>query len=168
MRKITSILDSITDVISGHLQGILIFLLMVMVLVEVLTRYIMQSPLSIADEMGGYFLVSITFLGLAYTWKEKGHVRVELVTNLLPEKLQSFARFITLLIATIFCFPMIAASYSLIQDSLLFGVRSGSWMRTPMVYPQSLLLIGSVLLLLQFISEIIKAILVFKTGAEEK
>lgn len=167
MLKIARILDSITTVISGSLQGILVFLLMVMVLVEVLTRYIMQSPLSIADELGGYLLVSITFLGLAYTWKEQGHVRVELLVNLFPPRLRRVIRFITLLMATLFCVPMIAGSYSLIQDSLLFGVRSGSWMRTPMAYPQVLLLVGSVLLLLQFVSEIIKAVLAFGTEEEE-
>ena len=59
---------------------------MVMLLVEVLTRYILRSPLSIAEEMGGYLLVSITFMGLAYTWKEKGHVRVTLIFSRLPEK----------------------------------------------------------------------------------
>jgi len=164
MLKFARFIDSITNIISGHLQGILIFLLMVMVLVEVLTRYIMQAPLSIADELGGYFLVSITFLGLAYTWKEQGHVRVELVTNLLPERVRNIIRFITLLAATVFCLPLIAGSYNLLQDSLLFSVRSGSWMRTPMVYPQSLLLVGSVILLLQLVSEIIKAIAGFKTG----
>ena len=168
MFKIARLIDSITDFISGQLQGILIFLLMLMVLVEVLTRYLMQAPLSIADELGGYFLVSITFLGLAYTWKESGHVRVELVTNLLPERIRNTIRFITLLAATVFCLPMIAGSYNLLQDSLLFSARSGSWMRTPMVYPQSLLLVGSVLLLMQLISEIIKAIGGFKIGQEEE
>lgn len=167
MQKIIRTIDLITDCVSGHLQGILIFLLMVMVLVEVLTRYIMQAPLSIADELGGYLLVSITFLGLAYTWKEHGHVRVELVTNLLPEGIRRIIRFVTLLAATVFCLPLIAGSYNLLQDSLLFSVRSGSWMRIPMVYPQSLLLIGSVFLLLQLISEILKAIVAFRAGQEE-
>lgn len=168
MHKITKILDSITDILSGALQGLLVFLLMVMVLVEVLTRYVMQNPLSIADEIGGYMLVSITFLGLAYTWKEQGHVRVELVTNLLPVKVRKILRFITLLVAAVFCYPMIVGCYGLLQDSLLFGVRSGSWMRIPLVYPQALLLIGSVLLLLQLISEIIKAVLAFSTDTKEE
>jgi TRAP-type C4-dicarboxylate transport system permease small subunit len=166
MQKLTQIIDKFSDIVSGLLQGLVIFSLMVMVLVEVLTRYIMNSPLSIADEIGGYMLVGITFLGLGYTWKEEGHVRVELITNLLPVKIRSILRFFTLLLATIFCIPLIAGSYTLLQDSLLFGTRSGSWMRIPMVYPQSLLLIGSILLLLQMISEILKAILGFTNNKE--
>lgn len=168
MQAILRRIEKATDLISGHLQGWLVFLLMIMVLGEVLTRYILQSPLSVADEIGGYFLVSITFLGLGYTWKEEGHVRVELITNLLPEKIRRRLRFATLLTATFFCIPMIAGSYSLIHDSLLFEARSGSWMRTPLVYPQALLLVGSMLLLLQLVAEIMKALLALNHAKEEE
>ena len=86
IHKAVAVIEKMVDILSGHLQGWIIFFLMVMVLVEVLTRYVLQSPLSIADEMGGYLLVSITFVGLAYTWKEKGHVRVELLINKINPK----------------------------------------------------------------------------------
>lgn len=167
MRKIVSIIEAITNVVSGHLPAWTVFLLMVMVLVEVITRYVMQAPLSIADELGGFMLVGITFVGLAYTWKERGHVSVEIVTNILPPKVKQWLRFFTLILALIFCYPLIAGCYELLQDSLLFSSRSGSWMRTPLVYPQSLLFIGSILLLLQLIAEVIKAAFELKNSKEE-
>jgi len=168
MKKVVSIIETITTVVSGHLPAWTVFLLMLMVLVEVITRYLLQSPLSIADEMGGFMLVGITFVGLAYTWKERGHVSVEIITNLLPPAVKRWVRFFTLILATVFCWPMIAGSYGLLQDSILFGARSGSWMRTPLVYPQSLLLLGSVLLLLQLIAEILKSVLEFLPSGDEK
>lgn len=167
MRKIVSIIERVTDIVSGYLPGLAVFLLMIMVLAEVITRYVMNAPLSIADEYGGFMLVGITFVGLAYTWKERGHVSVEIVTNILPPKIRQGLRFFTLILATIFCFPLIAGSYELLQDSLLFGSRSGSWMKTPLVYPQSVLLVGSILLLLQLIAEIIKAVFAFKNPKGE-
>ena len=167
MSKFVQILEKITDFFSGKLQAWLVFLLMVLVMVEVLARYLLQSPLSIAEELGGYFLVSITFMGLAYTWKEGGHVRVELIVNMLPKKLQAWLRFLTLIMATAFCAPLIAGSYQMVQDSLLFEARSGSWLRTPLVYPQSILFIGSILLLMQFIAEIIKTLNSLKNFSEE-
>ena len=51
-------------------------------------------------------------------------------------------------------------------DSLLFESRSGSWLRTPLVYPQTILLIGAVLLFLQLLVEIIKAIIAMKRSEE--
>ncbi len=168
MRKIVSIIETITDVVSGHLPAWTVFALMVMVLAEVITRYLMQAPLSIADEMGGFMLVGITFVGLAYTWKERGHVNVEIVTNILPPKVKQWVRFFTLILALFFCYPLIIGCYELLQDSILFGSRSGSWMRTPLVIPQSFLLVGSVLLLLQLIAEVIKAVYALKNPEGEE
>ena len=161
-QKIITFIEKVSDVVSGYLQAALIFLLMVMLLVEVLSRYILNAPLSISEELGGYLLVAITFIGLAYTWKEKGHVRVVLLVSRLPEKIKQRLRLATLIIAVSFCFPLIKACYDLLQDSLLFEARSGSWLRTPLVYPQTILIIGAVLLLLQLIAEVIKAIIGFK------
>jgi TRAP-type C4-dicarboxylate transport system permease small subunit len=157
LQSIVKIIEKVTDVLSGHLQAGIIFFLMVLLLIEVLTRYILRSPLSIADEMGGYLLVAITFMGLAYTWKEKGHVRVSLLISRLPDKFVHLLRFITLILATVFTLPLIKACYDLISDSLLFESRSGSWLRTPLAYPQTILLIGAILLFLQLVAEIIKA-----------
>ncbi len=158
IHKAVAVIEKIVDILSGHLQGWIIFFLMVMLLVEVLTRYVLQSPLSIADEMGGYLLVSITFVGLAYTWKEKGHVRVELLINKISPKARYWLRIITLSLATVFCIPMIIGSYQLLQDSLLFEARSGSWLRTRLVYPQTVLVIGATLLLFQLLAELVKKI----------
>lgn len=161
-QKIINIIEKVSDVISGYFQAAMIFLLMVMLLLEVLTRYVLNAPLSISEELGGYMLVAITFIGLAYTWKEKGHVRVVLLVSRLPEKIKQWLRLATLLIAVAFCFPLIKACYDLLQDSLLFEARSGSWLRTPLVYPQTILIIGAILLLLQLIAEVIKAIIALK------
>jgi TRAP-type C4-dicarboxylate transport system permease small subunit len=157
LHAIVKIIEKVTDVLSGQLQAGIIFFLMVMLLIEVLTRYILRSPLSIADEMGGYLLVSITFMGLAYTWKERGHVRVTLLISRLPDKIAHLLRFITLILATVFTCLLIKACYGLISDSLLFESRSGSWLRTPLAYPQTILLIGAIMLFLQLVAEIIKA-----------
>jgi TRAP-type C4-dicarboxylate transport system permease small subunit len=167
LQGIVKVIEKVTDVLSGYLQAGIIFFLMVMLLVEVLTRYILRSPLSVADEMGGYLLVAITFMGLAYTWKEKGHVRVSLLISRLPDKFGRQLRFITLILATVFTLPLIKACYDLISDSLLFESRSGSWLRTPLAYPQTILLIGAIMLFLQLVAEIIKAIISMDKSEEK-
>jgi TRAP-type C4-dicarboxylate transport system permease small subunit len=167
LQDIVKVIEKATDVLSGYLQAGIIFFLMVMLLAEVLTRYILRSPLSIADEMGGYLLVAITFMGLAYTWKEKGHVRVSLLISRLPDKFGRQLRFIMLILATVFTLPLIKACYDLISDSLLFESRSGSWLRTPLAYPQTILLIGASMLFLQLVAEIIKAIIAMNKSEEK-
>jgi len=140
-------------------MGWLIFLLMALILVEVFTRYVLPSaPLAVADEMGGYALVAVTYLGLGYTWKEGGHVRVEFLVNALPQGTQRFLRLVTLVLATLLSAVMIVASYQLINLTILFGDRSGSWLRVPLQWPQLSLIIGSVLLFLQQLAELVKAV----------
>jgi TRAP-type C4-dicarboxylate transport system permease small subunit len=167
LEKTVRIIETVTSIFSGHLQAWLIFLLMVLLLVEVLTRYVLQSPLGISHEMGAYVLVTITFMGLAYTWKEKGHVRVGFLINKLPEKPRKWLRFFTLLIAAAFSVPLIKACYDLLGDTLLFQARSGTWIRTPLVYPQTVLLIGSILLFLQLLAEIFKTVNDLRQTKEE-
>ena len=159
MKRLVKIIEAVNKYISGYLQAGILFLLMIMILVEVLTRYVFHAPLGISDEMGGYMLVAITFVGLAYTWQEDGHVRVDLFISKLPEKIAKKIKFINLILATLFTIPMIIASYELLSDSVLFASRSGSWLRTPLVYPQSALLLGSILIFLQLIAEILKIII---------
>ena len=157
-QRLVRFIDTVSVLLGGHLMGWLLMVLMFMILVEVLTRYILRSPLSIAEEYGGYMLVAITFLGLGYTWKERGHVRVEWVINALSPKVQGWLRLITLIMATAFAMVMIKASYDLVSYSYLFGTRSGSWLRTPLMWPQIVLIIGAVLLFIQLIAELIRAV----------
>ena len=166
-QMVVRVIERVSVLLGGHLMGWLLMVLMFMILVEVLTRYILQSPLSIAEEYGGYMLVAITFLGLGYTWKERGHVRVEWVINALSLKVQSWLRFITLIMATAFALIMIKASYDLVSYSYLFGTRSGSWLRTPLIWPQIVLIIGAVLLFIQLIAELIRAVGNLKKAGRE-
>ena len=82
-----------------------------------------------------------------------------LLISRLPDKFGRQLRFITLILATVFTLPLIKACYDLISDSLLFESRSGSWLRTPLAYPQTILLIGAIMLFLQLVAEIIKTII---------
>ncbi len=159
LRRVVRAMDLLSDGV-GHLMGWLVFLLMALILVEVFTRYVLPSaPIAVADEMGGYALVAVTFLGLGYTWKEGGHVRVEFLVNVLPPGVQRALRLATLLIATVFAAVMVKASYDMVSFTVMFGTRSGSWLRIPMQWPQLSLIVGSVLLFLQLLAELVKATL---------
>lgn len=158
MRRTVQIIESILLFLSGPVQGWILFLLMILVLVDVTTRYVLQNPLSVAEEYGAYMLVAITCMGLAFTWKEGSHVRVELLINRLSPAMRQWLRVITILIAFAFTIFMVIASYQMVSFSFMFGTRSGSWIRTPIAWPQITLIIGSVFLFFQLIIEIVRAV----------
>lgn len=165
MDTVYRLIGKVTDFLSGQVQSVLIFLMMVLVLVDVTSRYILKDPLSIAEEYGGFLLVAVTCMGLAYAWQQRSHVRVEFLIKNLPVRVQRVMRLFTLLLAFIFTGAMTYAAYELVSYSFMFGTRSGSWLRTPVAWPQITIIIGAALLFLQLIAELIVAVKRF--GAPE-
>ncbi len=163
MKEPTHIIGHIASKVSGHLSAWLIFSMMVLVVVEVVTRYILRSPLMIADEFGGYMLVGVAIIGLAYTWKERGHIRIEVIVSRLPSKVRSWFRLVTLIAATAFVPILIKASFELWAFSHSRGLRSETVLLTPLEWPRLILLVGSILLLLVLIAELVQAIKTIRT-----
>jgi len=166
MRSLVRKIETVTE-ISGHVQAWLTLALMVLVMVDVISRYVMRDPLSIAEEYGSQSLVVITCIGLAYAWKTQSHVRVEFLVDRLPVGMQRWLRLFTLLLAIVFSGFMVYGAYELVSTSLMFGTRSTSWIRTPVAYPQMTILLGSILIFLQLIVEIIKQIEKLSAAQEE-
>jgi TRAP-type C4-dicarboxylate transport system permease small subunit len=158
LKRLMRLLNIISDW-TGYVLGVMIFGLMLLILVEVFSRYVLNSPLGIADEIGAYMLVAITFMGLGYTWKEKGHVRVEFLVNALSPKNRKILRTFTLLIATVFSIILAYSAWEFVSYTAMFKVRSGSWLRIPLKWPQMPIIAGAVLLSLQLISELLSTIL---------
>ena len=163
MKRATRITNIVTDILDGHLPGWLIVVLMFMVLTEVIARYIFNSPLRVADEIGAYLLVAIVFLGLGYTWKERAHIRIEFAINMLPPKIRAWLNLMTLLLAVAFIPLLIYASYDFLQTTVQTGIRGYGWMRIPLIYPRTLLLVGTIFLIFPIIIDLIEAIRTFKT-----
>ena len=167
MRLLVRFVETVTEIFSGHAQAWLTLALMVLVMVDVTSRYVMQNPLAISDEYGGFCLVAITCIGLAYAWKTGSHVRVAFVTKRLPAGMRRWLRLFTLILAIVFTGFMVFGAFKLVSISLMFGTRSTSWLRTPVAWPQMTIVAGAILMFLQLVVEIIKQITKLSTGEEE-
>lgn len=65
--------------------GICLFLLMIAVVADSGGRYFFNAPISGVYEISEfYFMISIVFLALAHTQRQKGHVRVRLLIERMP------------------------------------------------------------------------------------
>jgi len=167
MRLLVRIIETVSEILSGHAQAWLTMALMILVMVDVISRYVMQNPLAISDEYGGFCLVAITCIGLAYAWKTRSHVRVEFIIKKLPVRMRQRLRLFTLFLAIVFTGFMVYGAIKLVSISLMFGTRSTSWLRTPVAWPQMTIVIGAILMFLQLIVEIIKQITKLSAREEE-
>ena len=71
------------DKILGSVLVILMVVIVLAVLWQVFSRYVMQSPSSVTEELARYLLIWIGILGAAYAAGQQQHLAI----NLLEEKL---------------------------------------------------------------------------------
>jgi TRAP-type C4-dicarboxylate transport system permease small subunit len=65
---------------------------------DVLLRYFLNQPLLGMDEVAGFLQVLVVFWGCAYTFRQGGHIRVDLVTSHLPGPVRAWLRVVSLLL----------------------------------------------------------------------
>jgi len=165
LSRIVHFLEKVVRIFSRELSALLVLILVIMVMAETISRYFFNSPLMIADEFGAYFLVAIVILGAGDTWSVKGHINIDTFRKMLPDNIQRWIKVFTLLLALIFTPVLIYTSYQLVLFSGKIGMRSESWLRTPLVWPQLFLLLGFSLLFIQIFCDVIK---LFKTPKQNK
>ncbi|MDI6756059.1 MAG: TRAP transporter small permease [Thermodesulfobacteriota bacterium] len=163
MSRISSIIERTAD-IGGHFSGWLVPLMLILVAVEVFMRYILGQPLIIADEFSAYLLVALSYLGLAYTWRQGGHVRISLLVSHLPPKVASWVRLIALIMILMFLIGISHAGYVMIMYALKINLKSSTWLTVPLFWPQLTVFIGFILLTLQLAVEIARAIVRIRAG----
>lgn len=164
MEKLDRFLDKMVTYASGHLSGWLVIIMTILVMVEVVSRYVLRQPLMIADEFSGYILAVMTFTGLAYTWKEKGHIRIEVLFSRLPHRAALWLRAVVLLGIVAFMPILAKALLDLTLYSIQWDMRSASWLRFPVVWPQMLMFLGAVIFYIMLIVGFIKAMVAAWTG----
>jgi TRAP-type C4-dicarboxylate transport system permease small subunit len=148
----------------GYLSGWLVPIMMMLVVVDVFMRYVMRQPLMISDEFSAYMLVALAYLGFAYTWRQKGHVRIEIIVSRLPSKIYGWVRLIGLILTLAFMLEMDRAAWKMITYALQINLRSSTWLTFPLFWPQMTIFIGFVLLTLLLVVDIARAFGKVRTG----
>lgn len=163
MKKLGRIIENLADLL-GHLSGWLVFLMMALVVFEVFMRYVLKRPPMVADEFAGYLLVAISYLGIAYAFKDNAHVRITFVIDRLSPRLSNWFRLITQIMALFFTILLSKMSYNYLLFSSKLNMRSSTWIRFPLIWPQITLMIGFIILSLFLIVRIVKMIKDIKSG----
>ena len=117
--------ERVSDVI-GYLSGGLMILMMLNVFYDVIMRYFFRSG-SIAFQEMEWHLFSVMFLlGISYTLKEDGHVRVDLIYDNLSNKKKALINIIgTILFLIPFSLLIAFGSVDFVVESYTIGEISG-------------------------------------------
>ena len=87
----------------GLLGGALIPVVALCITYEVVMRYFFRAPTVWVSDVSIYLTIASICLSVAYTLKEKGHVRVDFITNLLSGRTALIQEIFTTLLGILYC-----------------------------------------------------------------
>ncbi len=154
MRAVIRALEGISDA-AGYLAGITVFGLTLLIAAGVFSRRVLGSPLLSVDEVSGYLLLAIVFLGLAHTMKAGGHIRADIVLDYVPPGVRGGLEVLATLLALLFALTLLVGNWALVAEYYGRGTLSFKYLQIPLWIPGSLLVVGVVLLVFQLLAQLL-------------
>lgn len=101
----TAISDFFDKVVKyfGYLAAAILVLIAVFISLDVILRFTINNPLMWVFETTEYALLFITFLGATYVLKHDGHVKLDLVLNVMGKRFRSGFNAVMSLVMAIVC-----------------------------------------------------------------
>jgi TRAP-type C4-dicarboxylate transport system permease small subunit len=79
--------------------GYVLLCMMVLTVSDVIGRYFFNSPVTGAYEITEVMMVTVVFLFIGYTQAQKGHISIDFVIQLLPQKMRMTIDIVTHLVS---------------------------------------------------------------------
>ncbi len=150
----------------GLAAGWLVLPLVAATCIEVFSRYVLNAPTVWAYELG-YMATGANFLiGAAYTLRERGHIRIDVLYTMFSQRTRALIDIFgyVFLFLPVVCWLTLALwEYAL--EAYLSGETSGQSAWNPVIWPfRMVFFTGFLLLALQGVAELIKAVRLFRRG----
>jgi len=149
---------------TGYAAGVVLLTIVVLTMVEVVSRYVLKNPLILSDELGGYAMVAVSFLGLAYCAQEKGHIRITFIVERLDPRTAGYIRIASLVFGLALVSVAAWVSWKFLGDSFTRDMRSNSLLRTPLKWPQLAMPVGFTLFALVLLGQLVKGLQHLRSG----
>ena len=133
--------------------------LSILIIVElVFERYFFQRAITWQNELVTMLLVASTFIGSAYVLSEKAHVSMEWIYDFLSKKNILRLKIFTSLISLLFFIILFYFGFLMVEEAFTKNYSTGTVWDPPLWIPYSSMMIGAILMVLQYIAEIIKLV----------
>lgn len=96
--KILKVMGNIYDHIINYLYyfvGVLLVFVMCTITYAVISRYFFSKPIGWISEISGYILIPLAVLAAPVLLRDGGHIKVDVITNLVSKKVNSVLTIIT-------------------------------------------------------------------------
>lgn len=149
------------------LEGCIVFLA-VLVTAEVVCRSFFGFSLYVVEEIGGYLLVAIVFLGMPITLADGTLFRVEYLIERLSHRgqlvLMLFYNLLSLVGVAVLDWQLI----KLVVDSYSRAVVAPTILRTPLYLPQLIMVIGMTSVGIVLILQIVRGLIMLRSRGQDE
>ena len=135
-------------------SGAAVVLMMGLVTLEVLLRTLANRSTLLADEMAGYLLVAMTFLGLAPSLRGGAFIRIDTYRDRLRGPARRLLDVALVTVALAYAGTVDWYLWGLLADSWRLGTTSIQVSRTPLWIPQAVMAVGGLLLIVELLLEL--------------
>lgn len=165
MKKLIRLIDNLSG-LGGWTAGILMVLALLLSVAEIVIRSGFDRTLYITDEYTGYFMAMLTFMGLAYTLRERGHIRMMFLPHIIRGRAHILFNMVCYVVGFLFCAGLTYFTGEFFWDSVVSESQSMQVSETYLAIPQFFLPVGSLLMTLQFAAEFLKGLAVLRGDTE--
>jgi TRAP-type transport system small permease protein len=155
--RILRVLDLASNA-GGYLSAMFMVLIVVLMSLEIFSRSVLGASTLVVSDYSGYFLVALVVLGLGFTLREDGHIRIRLIRARIPESLGKWLDVSIALAAMVMTGFALRVSLSMALASQRLDMRADTIAQTPLWIPQIVIPVGLALLLIQLLAFIIRRI----------
>lgn len=155
MHRLAARIEWLSDA-AGAMAGAATLGLTVMVASGVVARRVFNAPFLFVEELSGYVVLAIVFLGLAHTLRVGGHVRVELVIDSVGGALRTALRGAAIVLAGVWAVVFLLAAMYQVSEFYTQGILSFAYLQTPLWVPGSFMVVGGLLLTLQCVALLLR------------
>ncbi len=141
MRQSVENIRKYTDKILNASIIILFLIMFGVTVLNVFMRYVLNSPLSFAVEMGRYTFAAIVYLGSIFVMRNDGHIGLDIIVDMMPKRVRTIikkmTRVIVLVYLSVFCYE----SFRMVMSN---WANRSSTMQIPMSIVYMVMVIGSI------------------------
>lgn len=137
------------------LSSIALVIASIVLTYSVFSRYFFHFSTDWQDELSVFLIVGAVFMSGAAIQAQRGHVAIEAIVGLLPERTNRIRRIMVDLVSLLFCAFFAWKSWTLLEEAVTENYHSGSTWGPPLWIPYSLMSVGMTLLSLQLALQLI-------------
>lgn len=127
--------------------------IILLVFIQVLARFVFNISVGWSAELSRYLLIWITWISMSYTIRKSDHIRITLIVERLPQKVQKVIEVIVILVWSAFAFIMAYVGTEVVQTMKLMGQKT-STLGISMWVVYLIIPIGGVLMLIRLVQQL--------------